>query len=356
MLTLKRTILACCLTAVVLGALATCQTKPGIIFPVLEHPLQWPPPPDPTRIVYVGKLETSNDLKPGINGFEAIGQALFGKEAAHSMLTPMAVCTDGGNRVFVADSNAQWIHVFDLANRKYAAWKPDKGQPILAQPVGVAWDVSNQRLLVSDSVSGCLGVFDTHGHFTGTLGQGQLKHPVGIAIDNRPNVPPRIFVADTQAHQIFVFAPDGKLLQTLGTRGEGPGQFNFPTSLALAPSGQLYVLDALNWRVQVFDADLKPLRQFGKKGDMPGYFAVPKSLALDSEGHVYVVDGQFENVQIFDAEGHILMDFGEEGTGPGKFWLPTMIFIDPRDRIWVADSYNRRLQVFDYKTVPEVRP
>ena len=183
-----------------------------------------------------------------------------------------------------------------------------------------------------------------------------MQHPVGIAVDSARK---RIFVADVKAHQILILDHAGKLLNRLGSRGTAPGQFNFPTNLALDSQGRLYVSDSLNFRVQVFDAALPPIRQIGKKGDMPGCFAQPKGIAIDAEGHLYVLDSQFENVQIFSPEGQILMDFGQEGHGPGEFWLPTGIFIEhgtgptgPADRIYIADSYNRRIQVFDYQAPP----
>jgi len=327
-----------------------CAVKPGIVFPALANPLVWPPAPDAPRISYVGQLKTSSDLKPGLSGIDALGQAILGKKDAHSMLTPMAVCTDNADRLFVADSNAQLVHVFNLAGRQYATWQPGKGQPAFSQPVGIAWDAARSRLLVSDSVAAALYTFNSAGQFQGRIGEGTLQRPVGIAME--PGAAGRIFVADAGLHQVLIFSADGKLDALLGSRGAGPGQFNYPTYLAFDPAGTLYVSDSLNFRIQAFDRNLKPTLQFGKKGDMPGYFAQPKGIATDSEGHVYVIDSQFENVQLFDAQGRVLMDFGEEGGKPGQFWLPTAMCIDSHDRIWVADSYNRRVQVFDYKKQP----
>src|SRR5947208_1769444 len=105
---------------------ASCAIKPGVIFSPLANAPQWPPPPDQPRITYVGQLATDLDLKPGLNGLEAMGQALFGKKGSRSMLSPMAVCTDHADRLFVADSNAQAIHVFNLNTRQYAEWTPGK--------------------------------------------------------------------------------------------------------------------------------------------------------------------------------------------------------------------------------------
>ena len=37
-----------------------------------------------------------------------------------------------------------------------------------------------------------------------------------------------------------------------GTAGTGDGQFNWPTGVAVAPDGSVYVADALNNRIQKF--------------------------------------------------------------------------------------------------------
>ena len=331
--------------------LAGCGRGKGVLFEPELHNLYWPPPPAPARIQYLGQLATNEDLRPARSFGEGFGEALFGRPPGRSMLTPYAVCTDDHNRLFVCDSNAQVIHVFNLDNRRYEQWRPaDDADLAFSQPVGVAYDMMN-RLLVSDSIAGTIFVFADDGTYLGDFARESLIRPCGLAVDHHTG---RIFVADTGAHQVVVLAIDGEEIARIGQRGIQLGQFNFPTNVAVDSAGRLYVSDSLNFRVQVFDADLNPLRQIGEKGDMPGYFSHPKGLALDSDDHLYVVDAHFESVQIFDREGRLLLAFGEEGHGPGQFWLPTGIAVSADDRIWVADSYNRRVQVFQY--LPEVEP
>lgn len=329
-----------------LGGLLTggCVKSAGVVFPPPQQQRVWPAPPEQPRIGHVGQLATSADLKPGVGLTQAIGQALFGKSETYSMLSPFAACTDGRDRVFVADSTAQFIHVFDLKSRKYARWKP--AAPLqFSQPVGVAWDPRG-RLFVSDSVGGCVFTFDAQGKPLGQFGTADLKRPAGIAWDAKAN---RLLVVDTTGHCVVAFSPEGAIQGRFGKRGAAAGEFNFPTNITVDHAGRIYVSDTLNFRVQQLASDFKPLRMIGQKGDMPGSFSAPKGVAVDSENHLYVVDAHFEAVQIFDAEGRLLMSFGEEGHGPGQFWLPAGIFIDANDRLWVADSYNRRVQVFDYK-------
>jgi DNA-binding beta-propeller fold protein YncE len=321
-----------------------------VIFEPLATPLVWPNPPEQERIRYVGQLVTSADLKPAVPFGQQLAEALFGKGDVQSMLSPYALCTDGGDRLFVADSNAQIVHVFNLKTRQYAQWAPANANKRFSQPVGIAFDPLSKRLAVADSVGGCICMFDETGKYQGDVGRGALARPCGLAFDRTG----RLFVADAAAHQVLVIATSGQIDTRIGTRGRRLGEFNYPTNIAIDSKGRLYVSDSLNFRVQQFSADFQAIRQIGQEGDMPGYFRQPKGLAVDSEDHLYVVDANFELVQIFDEEGSILMDFGAEGRGRGEFWLPAGIFIDAQNRIWVADTYNRRVQVFDY--VPERKP
>lgn len=333
------------------AALAGCGRPAGVVFEPANAALRWPPPPDAPHIAYVGSIASDADLKAGRGGGKALGDLLFGKEPSHSMLSPLGVCTDGADRLFVADSNAQVLHVFDLGTRKYQQWRPPEKHARFSQPVAVAYDPGG-RVLVSDSVAGVVFVFDDKGAYRGTLGEGKLKRPCGLAVDAQGG---RLFIADAGAHQVVVLTPDDTEVARIGERGSALGQFNYPTNVAIGKDGRLYVSDSLNFRVQVFGPDLAPIRQIGRKGDLPGYFSQPKGLALDPEGHLYVVDANFEAVQLFDQEGRLLMTFGHEGTGPGEFWLPSGISIDPHGRVWIADSYNRRIQVFDYLAEEKAR-
>lgn len=329
--------------------LAGCGKPAGVIFPLPEKRIFWPAPPEVSRVRYVGQLATSLDLKPAVGFGEQVGKTLFGSKSQYAMLSPYAVCTDGHDRVFVADSNAQLVHVFDLKKRTYARWSP-KSSKHFDQPVGLAYDPAG-RLFVSDSVAKLIYVFDTKGNEIGRYGAGYLTRPAGLVYDAKGQ---RLFAADVAGHNILILAVDGTPKARIGHRGTRLGEFNFPTNLAIDSVGRLYVSDSLNFRIQQFSPDFRSTIQIGRKGDSPGYFSQPKGIAVDSDDHLYVVDANFESVQIFDANGELLLDFGSEGGGPGEFWLPSGIFIDPINRIWVADTYNKRVQVFDY--LPEGTP
>ncbi len=71
-----------------------------------------------------------------------------------------------------------------------------------------------------------------------------------------------------------------------GGKGDGPGQFNDPTGIAVA-GGEVFVADARNGRIQVFDLDGNFKRQFGSPGDGPGRIGRPMNLSV-AGGERYV--------------------------------------------------------------------
>jgi hypothetical protein len=77
----------------------------------------------------------------------------------------------------------------------------------------------------------------------------------------------RMYVADVKAHHVKVISPDGALQDTVGTRGEGPGEFRHPLKLALGRGDSLYVLDGADGRVHVFTPGLTFERGFLSRSD-----------------------------------------------------------------------------------------
>jgi DNA-binding beta-propeller fold protein YncE len=268
---------------------------------------------------------------------------VFGKEdAEENMLRPYGVFADTG-RVYVADSGAHLLHVFDMQEKNYFPLRAVKDEELIS-PIGVAAD-KNGEIYLSDSMLGRVMVFDSRGTYRREIGSNTIfKRPAGLAIDES-----RVYVVDTHGHKVLVFSKeDGKLLFAFGNNGDGKGDFNFPTNIFVSRDSLIYVMDSMNFRVQIFGKDGVFISAFGKLGDGSGDFSKAKGIAVDSEGHIYVADAHFDNVQIFDRQGQLLLSFGGSGRGAGEMLLPAGLYIDEKDRIYVADSYNARIQIFKY--------
>jgi DNA-binding beta-propeller fold protein YncE len=87
---------------------------------------------------------------------------------------------------------------------------------------------------------------------SGTVTDAQLRRPEGIVVDRDGN----LWIADYGRDRVVKLSPDGRLLQSWGSRGGGPGEFVGPKGVAIDPtSGRLYVADTGNSRVQRLAAD-----------------------------------------------------------------------------------------------------
>lgn len=321
--------------AIFVTACAPAEEKPAELLRP-EAPMVWPAPPETPRIQLVYAFREPKDLGFATPFFDRVWAFVAGAEY-RGMTRPYAIAVNG-QRLAIADPGAKVVHLYDMVDEAYH--RLDKaGDVSLRSPVGVVYIGGN--LFVADSALNKVFAYDAEGDLVLTIDD--LKRPTGLAFDQGTG---RLYIADTLNHQIAVYDKSGQRLFNFGSRGIGPGQFNFPTHLSLS-GGKLFVNDTMNFRLETFDLDGNHKSSFGKHGDGSGNFAQPKGVGIDSEGHIYVADAIFNRVQIFDAEGNFLLAFGEHGGNLGAFWLPSGLLID-QDRIYVADSYNRRIQVFEF--------
>lgn len=300
----------------------------------------WPPPPAAPDIVFVRELAAPKDIGAKAPFFTRLANALTGVGAtARKLGRPFGLSLDDAGNLLVTDTGANAVCYLDLAHHKWLRWTSAGDRKFLSPVAAVH---QGPVFYVADTALGEVVAFDEKGRLRFEI-TNALARPAGIA-----RLGDRLFIVDSELHQVVVCGLHGEFKFKFGTRGSGPGEFNFPTHVAVDERNQVYITDSLNNRIQVFTAEGRFVRMFGSAGDGPGHFSRPKGVAVDRAGHVYVVDAVFANVQIFDDQGRLLLDFGEGGSGPGQFWLPNAIAINARNEIYVADAYNHRLQEFRY--------
>jgi sugar lactone lactonase YvrE len=308
--------------------------------------LVWPQPPQPARVRFVQAVSGPRDLGVRKSVLRRFIDAFAGADRMESFVRPTGVAT-AENFLYIADPGSSSLWIFNIAARQGLRISKAAKQALVS-PVAVAAAEAG-TVYLADSYLAKVFLYDAKGHLKRTITTQGMQRPAGVAYNTALG---RLYVADSAAHRVWMFTGDGQPIGSLGKRGTGPGEFNFPTHLALGEEGVVFVTDALGFRVQCFTAEGNFVQAFGRHGDAAGDFASPKGIALDSEGHVYVVDALFDTVQIFDSTGRYLLSFGGQGAQPGEFWLPNGIAIGAADRIYVADAYNRRIQVFDYVAHP----
>lgn len=300
------------------------------------------------KLVFEGSFSSEREVAVKRGFWKKLVDIVAGAPEFHSLIRPYSVVTDSRNRVIVTDPGAKGVHIFDFEQQKYKFISRPEGKDEMKAPQCAAVD-KQDSIYITDSDAGKIFVFDANGklrHVIGSLkgGEGFFKRPTGIAVDADAQ---RIYVTDTLRNKIYLLDMQGNVLQSFGKNGTEPGEFNFPTELRLQRD-ELIVVDAMNFRIQVLDRSGGFKLTIGELGDSRGDFFRPKGVAVDSEGHLYSADGLNGVVQVFNREGQLLYYFGQEGTGFGDFRLPAGLYIDRNDRVFVVDSYNRRVQVFQY--------
>jgi DNA-binding beta-propeller fold protein YncE len=186
-------------------------------------------------------------------------------------------------------------------------------------------------------------VLSADGRFLRSWGEGVFGRPHGIAIGPDDSV----YCVDDVGHTVRKFTHEGKLLLTLGSSGQASdtgvrdadyrtiersaGPFNYPTNLALAPSGEMYVSDGYgNARVHRFSADGRLIASWGEPGAGPGQFNLPHGIAVDRHGTVYVADRENSRIQLFTADGRFVAQWTDVAR-------PCQVFVDGHDRVFVAE-------------------
>lgn len=73
--------------------------------------------------------------------------------------------------------------------------------------------------------------------------------PQDLTLDEAGN----LYVLDTGNHRIQKFSAEGEFLATIGRKGQGPGEFNFPCSLDTNEAGGFIVTSPYSKRIQFLD-------------------------------------------------------------------------------------------------------
>lgn len=294
----------------------------------------WPPPPGEPRIQFLASYYGSSQIEE-TDRFRAFVVGNDGQAAQEHFVKPQGVTTIG-SKVFVCDSMKNDVIKVDFVSKEWSSLNElnissGGGGKVFGKPMSAATD--GDQLYVVDSGHRAVLQFDADGKFLRTIGDNQLKKPIGVAAKDG-----RLYVADIAAAQVIVYElASGQALDTFGPDLEEGVRFGFPSALAFDPDGLLHVVDAAHRQVFRIDVDGHLISTLGRLGDASGTFTRPKGVAIDGDKRTWIVDAAFENVQVFNDEGRILTFFGGSGIDPGKLYLPSGLSISDQNlSFWQA--------------------
>ncbi len=222
------------------------------------------------------------------------------------------------------------VYTVDDGNHTVRKFTPDGKQLMMLGTPGVATDT---------------GYVKEKGISSITRGGPPFNRPTGIAC--APNGD--LYVSDGYGNaRIHRFSTDGTLIQSWGEPGTGPGQFNLPHDIWVAPDERVFVADRENDRIQIFSLTGEFLEQWTHV-QRPTGLCIRDGLIYVSElwwipGSTSLRRGKIEKdepgrVTVMDMSGKVLARFGHEGerTAPGNFIAPHGICADSRGDIYVSE-------------------
>jgi streptogramin lyase len=140
--------------------------------------------------------------------------------------------------------------------------------------------------------------------------------------------------------------PPFEYVDTWGSHGEGPGQFDRPIAMASDGESIIYIADAATGFIHKFSPSGEPRLSF--QDDRTNMH--PVDLAVDAGAAIYVADGRRGTVAIFFSDG---MRHRESRTAaPAAIRESTHIAVDAYGTIYVAAKYPYGVHKFS----PALRP
>jgi hypothetical protein len=217
--------------------------------------------------------------------------------------------------------------------------------------------------------------------------------PTGITVwkpEGGSEADERIFLADTHYNRIMVYGlgasplpPEAKdpgndgtawgarvqLIEQFGSTGTAPGQFTYPTDVAILPTAdgreikRLYVSEYGGTdRISAFERDASgawacifTFGRFGSGSDSRTIeFSRPQSMVIDRVAkELIIADACNHRIGRFTLDGELIRWFGSPdapGSGPGQFTYPYGIALLPDRTLLVCEYGNNRVQHIDLQT------
>ena len=217
---------------------------------------------------------------------------------------------------------------------------------LLAAPLGLS---AQERVFVSGAVTcaDCVIAMDTVLTLGGLDAEGSevVSYSTEVVIDSRG----RILVTDRDFPEIFVFDSDGRLLRTVGRRGEGPGEYQRISHVNAGPR-YIHVFEYHTGRT-VLDLDFG----FVRRDRFAGQFQ--QSYVMESDEVVLM-----GNIGSAESAGHLLhligpsgdiRSYGADESTVYRGNVGSAVVTGSADTLWSLD--RRSTDIYRWEVLPRPR-
>jgi len=304
-------------------------------------------------------------LAPDSAGITVAGiSGISGSDSSH-LYYPFAVYVDGSGNVYVADEDnyrvQKWAPGASVGTTVAGMGGYGSGATQLEYVTGVYVDGSGNVYVADEdnyrvqkwapgadsgiTVAGVTGVYGSTA--------GLLSYPAGVFVDGSGN----LYVTDVDNNRIQEWAPgatSGITVAGTGVYGSSPSQLAYPHDVFVDGSGNIYVADATNSRIQEWApgataGNTVAGSSVGATGGSAGLLNYPTSVYVDGSGNIYVADQNNNRIQEWApgaTAGTTVAGIGGYGSSATQLEYPTGVYVDGYGDIYVADQYNHRIQEY----------
>lgn len=250
------------------------------------------------------------DSKNGLVGiYDPLGVPLFAFGGPQLLADPRRLAVGRDGTIHVLDSSQSAIKRFSYRGEPLPPFIPV--YPELDEvPAGAARAScfalgADGSLVVGDGERPQVLVYGPDGGFRLAIRPAKAAARFEAISDVALSPAGLIAVTDLKATPVQLFDREGRFVRGFGGRDIAREDFTAPVAVEFDEQGRLFVVDMLRHDVKIYDADGTFTGQFGgwfspeSRGSRPGEMLYPTDIAIAPGGLVYVAERFGNRVQIF---------------------------------------------------------
>ena len=193
-------------------------------------------------ILVTDKHRLQKITSDGVN-VQSVGSSNHGDRPLEFLLPSGIAVHPTTGEIFVADHGNHRIQVF---NGAYLSFSHTIRHRNITLPQDVSVD-SEGYLYITGLSTHTVHKLTTAGQYIHTISITKYSTFMHLVIYHK-----HIYITDTSNHRVLIYDTDGTRLHSFGILGSEEGEFNEPTGIAVATSGNVYVCDSGNNRIVVY--------------------------------------------------------------------------------------------------------
>lgn len=161
----------------------------------------------------------------------------------------------------------------------------------------------------------------------------QMTEPASVAI---PAEGGTIWLSDQSRFRIIKYDSNGRYVGQFEGDAANGDRFDYPSRIALAPDGWLYVVQSTYNTVKAYD----------ENGTLRQTLNIPSPMTVAANDEMVVIGAQ-SGFAAYDREGQLLGIIGVRGIEDDQFDTVNGVALDDENNAYIVDTFNNRISKYD---------